>query len=409
MSGLEDHRIRSIETAYLKDRYPRYVGRNSFGKPQAYGGGLPILIVTTDQGASGWGVGRLEPDQSARFLDAPVAGLFDAATGTVEDARVLDLALHDLAGNILGQPVWKLLGAGGPREIPIYSGAIYFNDLEPEAAPAGVEAVVRSCRQDYEAGYRAFKLKIGRGFKWMPPEEGLARDVAVTRAVREAFPDCQILVDANNAYTVAGFLRYLDGVAGCDLYWIEEPFKEKRDDLRRLKEHMAKLGCRALIAEGEDRTERADPPTKYGGYTPAHVDTLYALAAEGLVDVFLLDLGIVGFTRWRHIMPELAAAGIKASPHTWAWCVRPRLVAQLAAGVGNVVMIEGIPGDTAGLDYRSYPLVDGRLRVPDTPGFGLPLIRERLVDSPVPATSVASAAPAAPAAPAASPVTSAQR
>lgn len=34
-----------------------------------------------------------------------------------------------------------------------------------------------------------------------------------------------------------------------------------------------------------------------------------------LVDVLVLDLGIVGFTRWRQLMPELAKAGIKASPH----------------------------------------------------------------------------------------------
>jgi D-galactarolactone cycloisomerase len=65
---------------------------------------------------------------------------------------------------------------------------------------------------------------------------------------------------------------------------------------------------------------------------------------EKLIDVFLLDLGIVGFTRYRHIMPEIQKAGVLVSPHTWMWTPRPYYTAQLDAGVGNVVIVEGIPG-----------------------------------------------------------------
>lgn len=42
-------------------------------------------------------------------------------------------------------------------------------------------------------GYRSFKLKIGRGGKWMPFEEGLKRDIEVTRMVREFFPKAKFL------------------------------------------------------------------------------------------------------------------------------------------------------------------------------------------------------------------------
>jgi hypothetical protein len=98
---------------------------------------------------------------------------------------------------------------------------------------------------------------------------------------------------------------------------------------------------------------------------------VYALAAEKLVDVFLLDLGIVGFTRWRHVMPELVKAGVLASPHTWAWTPRSYYTAHLAAGVGNVVIVEGIPGKATGVDYSAYKFVDGKLQMPDVPGFGL--------------------------------------
>jgi len=279
----------------------------------------------------------------------------------------------DLVGKILGRPVYQLLGGAGPRQVWLYTGAIYLEDVMPPEKPRGIQAVLAACKQDYEAGYRAFKLKIGRGFKWMPKAEGLRRDIEVTRTVREQFPDCRVLVDANDTYTVEEMIGYVKAVADCDLYWIEEPFEENRDDLKRLREAMARFNCKALIADGEARKERAPKPTRYGGYTQAFVDRLYALAAEKLVDVFLLDLGIVGFTRWRKVMPELVKAGVQASPHTWMWTPRPFYAAHLAAGVGNIPIIEGIPGKAHEIDYSAYRMENGRLIMPDEPGFGLKL------------------------------------
>jgi len=370
---LEDHRLERVETIPSQDRFPRYVGRNAKGGPQRYGAGNQIRVLITDQGARGWAASHVPEEELTRLIGEKISDLIDPGTGTFDHALGIDQPLHDLAGVILGESVHRLMGGRGPARVPIYSGAIYFDDLEPEEAPRGVEGVVESCRQDYRAGYRAFKLKIGRGFKWMEPEAGLQRDVEAVRAVREDFPDCRILVDANDAYTCEDFIRFLDGVADCDLYWSEEPFAENEEDLRKLKEHMARIGCRALIAEGEGRTEGADPPGRYGGYTSAHIDRLYDLAGKGLVDVFIIDLNIVGFTRWRRVMPELMSAGVPASPHTWCWCVRPCYVAQLGAGLSNVVCIEGIPGESSALDYAHYPIADGCMQVPDLPGFGMDL------------------------------------
>ncbi len=370
---LAEHRIARIEERQIQDRYPRSVGRNAKGSPQGTGGVRRFRILTTDKGASGWAMAYTTDAEVQKFIGARVGDLFDVERGSVEDVRPLDKVFYDLAANILGLPVYAMIGAKGPREIPIYSGAIYFDDLEPPARPRGVAGVIASCRQDYEAGYRAFKLKIGRGFKHMPHAEGLKRDIDVTRAVRETFPDCKILVDANDAYTRDEFIAYLNAVADCDLYFIEEPFAENRDDLLRLREVMSKVGCKAMIAEGEGRTDASKAPWRYGGYSEKHIEHLYALAAEKLVDVFVLDLDIVGFTNWRHVMPELVKAGGKASPHLWAGTPRPYYTAHLAAGVGNVVIIEGIPGRLVQADYSAFTISNGNLVVPDVPGFGLAL------------------------------------
>ena len=98
------------------------------------------------------------------------------------------------------------------------------------------------------------------------------------------------------------------------------------------------------------------------------------MAEETPVDVCLWDLGIVGFTRWRRIMPELERAGVKASPHTWMWTPRPYYAAQLGAGAGNVCIVEGIPGPAKSIDYGAYRLEDGLVVMPDAPGFGLRLV-----------------------------------
>ncbi len=370
---LAGHRIARIESKRSSDRYSHFVGRGATGGSTRFGFGREIRILVSDQGVSGGAMSGAGPDEVSRLTGTRVSDLFDLRTGTSDEAMSIDLPLHDLAGNILGMPVYKLLGASGPTHVPIYSSSIHFEDLEPWGQAEGIPRLLAACRTDYDLGYRAFKLKIGRGFQWMPREEGQRRDVAVTRAVRERFPDCRIIVDANNGYAVDDFLHYVSAVADSDLYCIEEPFEENREDLLRLRDHMRKVGCRARIMEGESRSEAAPEPWRYGHYSRAHVDRLFALAEEGLVDTFNMDLAIVGYTRWRRVMPELVRAGVSASPHTWAGTPRPYYCAHLAAGVGNVDMVEGIPGKASGMDYSAYTFKDGRLVVPDLPGFGISL------------------------------------
>lgn len=365
MSDLADHRIATISVTQLASTYPRTVGRNARLGSHGNGPTANIAILTTDQGATGWGVVRQSSaDEFQDLVGAQVSDLFDETTGVTEERfEALDFPLYDLAGVILGKPVYQLLGAQGSTSVPTYSGAIYFDDLDPEDAARGIPAVIANCQADYDLGYRAFKLKIGRGFKWMSAKDGLQRDIEVTRAVREAFPDCKILVDANNGYTVDNFLTYLEGVIDCDLFWIEEPFPENVDDDRTLREWLNQHAPSVLIADGEESSVM--PQADFG--------VLLGLADAGVLDVLIPDIVTYGFTKWRAIMPELIAHGVAASPHTWGYPIKSLYTAQLAAGVGNVLTVEGIPGMANGVDASGYRLIDGAWQVPDAPGFGLTL------------------------------------
>jgi D-galactarolactone cycloisomerase len=214
-------------------------------------------------------------------------------------------------------------------------------------------------RADYALGYRAFKLKIGRGHKWMEAEPGLARDIEVTRRVREAFPDCAILVDANDGYTIDGFLRYLEAVKDCGLFWVEEPFPEEAEGLSRLKAFLREHSPNTRIADGESRPD---------------LEALMPLARDGLIDVLIMDIAGFGLTSWRRLMPDVKATCVLASPHTWGEPLKTFYTAQLAGGLGNVLTVEGIPFASDDIDSNAYGLEEGLLHLPtDEPGFGLSL------------------------------------
>jgi D-galactarolactone cycloisomerase len=373
LNELSRHRIAEVRPKRSRNRYPRLYGKNAKKSEHGYGGEFIIFEVVTDQGASGWGlIGLPVPGNgihavkgaaiptSEHLIGRSLTELFNPQIGVIsEEAIHLDFALHDLAGRILGVSVAEMMGGGGKPNVPCYDGAVYFEDISPGPINRGIDIILENCRSDYAAGYRAFKLKIGRGFQWMDTEEGMKRDIELTTAVRKLFPDCGIMVDANDGYTVDGFIQYFDAVADCRLFWIEEPFRENREDLLKLREHIAKKSPATLIADGESRPD---------------VEQLFELAGEKLVDVLLMDIQYYGFTAWRQLMPRVLQANVQISPHNWGLRLKTNYSAQFAAGCAGVITIEGVPDDTEGIDFSGYKLDNGILHVANKPGFGMDLI-----------------------------------
>lgn len=357
--ALVGHRITAVDATTVRSRYPRTIGRNARLGAHGDGPSAVALTVRTDTGHEGWGLYEgPDPDLTA-FLGRRIDEVFDPAIGVLDAvARPLDIALHDLAARILDVPVHHMIGGHGETIVDCYSGAIYFDDLDPDGSPRGLDGVLASCAADWRAGYRAFKLKIGRGHRWMPTEAGFVRDVEVTRAVRAAYPAARLLVDMNDGYSPAQTVRYLDAVADCELFWIEEPFTEHTAGLQRVREHRRRTGSPVLVADGE-----FDPD----------LEQVLDLARAGLLDVLLMDVLSFGFTPWRRLLPTLPEMGVTASPHAWGHPLKSLYAAQLAAGLGTIPLVEGVPGMTHGVDATAYVLTEGALRVPEAPGFGLEL------------------------------------
>lgn len=351
--------ITGVEVRVLTTIYPRTVGRNARLGSHGAGGESTIAVISTDGPAQGWGLVESVPVDRAAAVGCPLSDLIDPAAGVRSvEHRWLDIALHDLVGVVNDVPVHALLGGAGSTDIEVYDGAIYFDDLDPDDDPRGLGAVLDNCRADADAGHRSFKLKIGRGNRWLDRDIGDARDIEVTHAVRGLFPQARLLVDANDGYDLDGFLRYLDAVADVGLYWVEEPFGDSAVDLAELRAHLDTVSPGTLVADGE---------------TAPDVESLLPVAAAGHLDVLLMDVMSYGVTAWRALMPRVAEIGVVASPHAWGRPLKTLYAAQLAAGLGHIDVVEGVPGRTVGVDTSTYPFAEGFLTVPDRPGFGLPV------------------------------------
>ena len=148
----------------------------------------------------------------------------------------IDTALWDIRGKAAGWPVYKLLG-GASRPLVAYAGGIALGYQEPSQLVDEVASFVGQ-------GFRAVKLRVG---------DTPARDIARVQAVRAAYPDVEILTDANTGYTLADARRVLPAFAEARIGWLEEPFPAH--DHRSYRE--AKLAAPTVpLAAGENHYTR---------------------------------------------------------------------------------------------------------------------------------------------------------
>ena len=141
-------------------------------------------------------------------------GLFAACPGANElpmGRGALEPALWDLYGKVVEQPLWQLIGGQAPEgtdAVAVPAGAVI---------PVGpVAETVAAAQRCVDAGYTRVKLKVMPGTAYFS-----------VQAVRKAFPDLVISLDANQSFTEHDIeeLRSLDEL---DIAWIEEPLDPRR-------------------------------------------------------------------------------------------------------------------------------------------------------------------------------------
>jgi O-succinylbenzoate synthase len=250
----------------------------------------------------------------------------------------LELAVWDCHARQLGVPMQKLLG-GERTEIPV--GA----SLGMNPVPQTVASVARHVEQ----GYKRIKLKIEPGW-----------DVDLLSAVRAEFPDIELTVDANSAYTLDD-IDILKKIDQFGLHYIEQPL------------HWDDLVDHATLAPQMETPLCLDETLT----SPARVKAALDLAACKVVNVKVGRVGGLAATKRIH--------DLCVDRRVPMWCG-----GMLETGIGrahniHVATMPGFvyPGDTASasrtyardITEQALEATDGIMSVPPGPGIGVTLDR----------------------------------
>ena len=325
----------------------------------------PIARITTDDGATGFGLSRMPEEDAAGLVGTPLSEAFDLENGVSDRFRVLEYPLWDLAGKITGKPVYEMLGgepdADGVFRARCYDTSLYIDDLHLADDNEAAALIAAEALEGKARGHKAYKIKVGRGAMHMPLQQGTHRDILVIRAVRNAVgPDATILIDANNGYNLNLTKQVLGETAEAKVYWMEEAFHEDGSFYANLKEWLNAEGIGTKIADGE------------GGASL----NLLQWAEEGLVDIIQYDIFHPGFTRWLELGPQLDEWNVGSAPHHYGGHYGNYVSCHLSAAIQGFEFVEWDEADTPGLDDSGYSISDGLVNVPSSPGFGLNLDEE---------------------------------
>jgi len=272
----------------------------------------------------------------------------------------LEAALWDIAGQVTGQPVARLLG-GFTDRLPAYAST---------GALAAPSARVEMALAAAEMGFQAMKIRIDPA--------RLSDGLACVAAIREALPELTLMADLNQGWRMPGDTRPpLDRAAArsiavrlaeLDVFWMEEP-----------------LGGTDVLGLAALRT--ACPVRVAGGEMARSYAELTALAEADALDVYQPDAVLaVGISRARTLAEHVLAKGRMFSPHTWTNGIGLLANLHLAAGVGGGPYVE-YPFDPPGWTpaRRDFMLAEpvavspeGYLVVGDRPGLGITLDEDAL-------------------------------
>ncbi|MGH7128213.1 MAG: enolase C-terminal domain-like protein, partial [Planctomycetaceae bacterium] len=224
----DDLRITRIRGFELESERPKLVGKNSFRDVHGRFARDPVALIETNAGIEGFGHCRAGENELRPLLGKdPLEFYRKDAKRMAGPLGAATMPLWDLAGKALKQPVWKLLGGKGQERVGVYDGSIYFADLLPGHEQDWRDQFRREIDMGREKGHTVFKVKIGRGKKWMPRDAGDRRDAEVVALIwKHGGGEIEIGVDANNGYDLAGAKEFLKRVADVPLAFVEEMFPE---------------------------------------------------------------------------------------------------------------------------------------------------------------------------------------
>ena len=326
-----------------------------------------ILVELHADGLTGYGESAVERDPGYNYettgtawhilkeFVAPLVLGQDLVDAADFQRRVAGIRGHYLAKAGVEMALWDLLGKRDGKSLKeMFEGE---RDQVEVGVSIGIQesasALVRAAEEYVAQGYNRLKIKIKPG-----------RDVEDTSAVRQAFPDIRLQVDANSAYSLetSQALRPLDEL---DLLLIEQPLFE--DDIWDHRKLQAQFKTPICLDESV--------------VSPRHAR--YAIEMEACRIINIKPGRVGGLSQGLEIHDLCRAQGMPV------WCG-----GMLETGVGRasnlaIASLPGftLPGDISASDrYFSRDITherfnlnpDSTIDVPSGPGLGVTVDEEAL-------------------------------
>jgi L-rhamnonate dehydratase len=289
-----------------------------------------------------------DPLDIARLYDRMYQGsIFFGRGGAAQQAiSGIDMALWDIAGKAMGQPVYRLLGGGFRSRFRAYASILF------QETP---EATHELARRLAGQGYSAAK------FGWGPIGTSEAMDLAQVRMARKGLGDeLDLMIDAGICYDTVTAIKRAQQFAEHNPFWLEEPLHP--DNIEGYAQLAAASPIR--IAAGEQET------TQQG---------FQALLDAGLA-VVQPDVARVGGPSQAIQIGRLAAQRHRLCVnHSYKTGISIAASLHFLAALPNSSLLEycveqGPLRQT--LTRESFPVVDGFVAVPQEPGLGVTLDEE---------------------------------
>ena len=263
----------------------------------------------------------------------------------------VDIALYDIVGKYLKQPVHRLLGGKVRDKILVYANGWYSNCRSPEEfAEKAKEAV--------KMGYKGLKFDPF-GDQWDSiSEEALRKASEIVRAVREAVGDeVYLMIEHHGRFNADSAVKIAQELSQYNPLFMEEPVHPW--NMMGLRDYRAKTSVRLALGERIISKEQA-----------------LEYLEEDLVDVLQPDIcNVGGFTELKKLSSLVESYGKLLAPHNAFGPIQNAATIQFDAWTPNLLIQESFydffPEWKRKLVKDSTPVVDGYYEVKDGPGLSV--------------------------------------
>lgn len=326
-----------------------------------------VVEILTDAGVTGWGEGAILP--ARRAIDSNVIGKnpfdYEVIWGALHYAGVdpaaisaIDIALWDIMGKALKQPIHALLGGAVRQHVQAYATGLFRRNVPDHTA-----ALVGEAKGYADAGFKAMKMKDGFG-----PDYDIKNVAAVRRAIGD---EILFAVDANCAYDRGSAIAVGKEMASSNLLWFEEPIAA--DDVEGYLEVKRALAMRISGAE-----------QLRGRWAFRRV------IQERAMDIIQPDVCVCGgITEFRKIHAMASANHVRVIPHMFGTAIRLAATMHLLATLQDQPRaLEPFPAlleydmseNALRTELATEPIrhKEGVVPVPQGPGLGIDINRDVL-------------------------------